>query len=215
MFTLRNSRGKEKKIIYCFAIVFSNILLFTPSPSMFWLCLVHCPVSSFPFSNLSTLIHHWIVIYLLKIFFLFSACWRKYYKHWQLGLFITTLVLLLKLYWFTVAILGPFSAHFQTHFRLIFVYLAEEQIKGRRSLNSNHHLVDFSHALLGRESGQPPAQRANVAAIKSTRLVANANRPKGISAFPVSPYHITKTTKPATFSYTKPATVFLYTPLTI
>ena len=89
----------------------------------------------------------------------------------------------------------------------------------RRSLNSNHHLVDFPHALLGRESGQPPAQRANVAlipaAIKSTRLVANANRPSGISAFPVSPYHTTKTTKPATFSYTKPATVFLYTQLTI
>ena len=92
-------------------------------------------------------------------------------------------------------------------------------VGSRRSLNSNHHLVDFSHALLGWESGQPPAQRANVAlipaAIKSTRLVANANRPEGISAFPVSPYHTTKTIKPATFSYTKPATVFLYTQLTI
>ena len=37
----------------------------------------------------------------------------------------------------------------------------------------------------------PSAQRANGAlipvAIKSTRLVANANRPEGISAFPVSP----------------------------
>ena len=31
---------------------------------------------------------------------------------------------------FTVAILGPFSAHFQTHFRLIFVCLAEKQTKG-------------------------------------------------------------------------------------
>jgi hypothetical protein len=31
---------------------------------------------------------------------------------------------------FTVAILGPFLAHFQTHFRLIFVYLAEKQTKG-------------------------------------------------------------------------------------
>ena len=30
---------------------------------------------------------------------------------------------------FTVAILGPFSAHFQTHFRLIFMYLAEKQTK--------------------------------------------------------------------------------------
>ena len=30
---------------------------------------------------------------------------------------------------FTVAILGAFSAHFQTHFRLIFMYLAEKQIK--------------------------------------------------------------------------------------
>ena len=29
-----------------------------------------------------------------------------------------------------VAILGPFSAHFQTHFQLIFVYLAEKQTKG-------------------------------------------------------------------------------------
>ena len=31
---------------------------------------------------------------------------------------------------FTVAILGSFSVHFQTHFQLIFVYLAEEQTKG-------------------------------------------------------------------------------------
>ena len=31
---------------------------------------------------------------------------------------------------FTVAILGPFSAHFQTHFGLIFVCLAEKQTKG-------------------------------------------------------------------------------------
>ena len=30
---------------------------------------------------------------------------------------------------FTVAILGPFSAHFQTHFWAIFEYLAEEQTK--------------------------------------------------------------------------------------
>ena len=30
---------------------------------------------------------------------------------------------------FTVAILEPFSAHFQSHFWLIFVYLAEEQTK--------------------------------------------------------------------------------------
>ena len=103
--------------------------------------------------------------------------------------------------------------------RWVATSMADEMLEHRRSLNSNHHLVYFSHALLGRESGQPPAQRANVAlipaAIKSTRLVANANRPEGISAFPVSPYHTTKTTKPATFSYTKPATVFLYTPLTI
>ena len=34
-----------------------------------------------------------------------------------------------------VAILGPFSAHFQTHFRLIFVYLAEKQIKGNEKYN--------------------------------------------------------------------------------
>ena len=33
---------------------------------------------------------------------------------------------------FMVAILGPFSAHFQTHFRLIFVYLAEKQTKGNQ-----------------------------------------------------------------------------------
>jgi hypothetical protein len=31
---------------------------------------------------------------------------------------------------FTVAILGPFSGHFQTHFRVIFEYLAEKQTKG-------------------------------------------------------------------------------------
>ena len=37
---------------------------------------------------------------------------------------------LLSLGLFTVAILGPFSAHFQTHFWLIFVYLAEKQTKG-------------------------------------------------------------------------------------
>ena len=178
---------------------------------MFWLCLIHRPVSSFRFSNLSTLIHHWIVIYLLKIFFLFSACWRKYYKHWQLGLFITTLVLLLKLYWFTVAILGPFSAHFQTHFRLIFVYLAEEQIKGRRSLNSNHHLVDFSHALLGRVVSHPHREPMLLPLSRH----ASSQTPTDPKAFLPSQCHTTKTTKPATFSYTKPATVFLYTPLTI
>ena len=64
----------------------------------------------------------------------------------------------------------------------------------------------FPH-FVGEENGQPPAQRANVAlipaAIKPTRLVANINQPEGISAFPVSPYHTTKSTKPATFSYTK------------
>ena len=91
----------------------------------------------------------------------------------------------------------------------------DEGSVNRRSLNSNHHLVDFSHALLGRESGQPPAQRANVAlmpaAIKSTRLVANANRPEGISAFPVSPYHTTKTTKPATLAIPHQPPYF-YTP---
>ena len=47
------------------------------------------------------------------------------------------------------------------------------------------------------ENGQPPTQRANVAlisaAIKSTRLVANANRPEGTPAFPVSPHHPSKT----------------------
>ena len=41
----------------------------------------------------------------------------------------------------------------------------------------------------------PSAQKAkgalSLAAIKSTRLVANPNRPEGISAFPVSPYHTT------------------------
>ena len=41
----------------------------------------------------------------------------------------------------------------------------------------------------------PSVQRANgaliLAAIKSTRLVANANRPEGIFAFPVSPYYHT------------------------
>ena len=31
---------------------------------------------------------------------------------------------------FTVAILEPFSGHFQTHFQVIFEYLAEEQTKG-------------------------------------------------------------------------------------
>ena len=31
---------------------------------------------------------------------------------------------------FTVAILGPFLGHFQTHFWAIFEYLAEEQTKG-------------------------------------------------------------------------------------
>ena len=53
-----------------------------------------------------------------------------------------------------------------------------------------------------------------VLSIKSTRLVANANRPEGISAFPVSPYHTTQKPKPSTLSYTKPATVF-YNPSTI
>ena len=32
-----------------------------------------------------------------------------------------------------VAILGPFLAHFQTHFWLIFMYLAEKQTKGNEN----------------------------------------------------------------------------------
>ena len=68
----------------------------------------------------------------------------------------------------------------------------------RRSLNLNHHLVEFFTTLCrGGENGQPSAQRAKgtliLATIKSTRLVANANRPEGTSAFPVSPYHTTQT----------------------
>ena len=50
-----------------------------------------------------------------------------------------------------------------------------------------------------------------LAAIKSTRLVANPNRPEGISTFPVSSYDTTnKYPNPFTFSslsYTKPATI--------
>ena len=65
--------------------------------------------------------------------------------------------------------------------------------KFRRSLNSEHYLVDFFPTL---HEGMRSIQRANgaliLAAIKSTRLVANANRPEGIFAFTVSPYHITK-----------------------
>ena len=57
--------------------------------------------------------------------------------------------------------------------------------------------ANSEHALWG--DGQPSAQRANgalvLAAIKSTRLVANANRPEGNYAFPVSPYHTTETTE--------------------
>ena len=62
--------------------------------------------------------------------------------------------------------------------------------KARRSLNSNHHLVKFFPCFVGGRMVMPSTQRANGAliltAIKSTRLVANANRPKGISAFSVS-----------------------------
>ena len=63
----------------------------------------------------------------------------------------------------------------------------------RRSLNSNHHLVDFFPRFVGGRMVMPSVQRANgaliLAAIKSTRLVANANRPEGIFAFSVSPYY--------------------------
>ena len=64
-----------------------------------------------------------------------------------------------------------------------------------RFLNSNHHLVDFFPRFVGGRMVMPSVQRANgaliLAAIKSTRLVANANRPEGIFAFPVSPYYHT------------------------
>ena len=56
----------------------------------------------------------------------------------------------------------------------------------------------FFPCFVGEESGQQPAQRANVAlipaAIKSSHLITNTNRPEGISAFPVSPYHQTHQT---------------------
>ena len=64
-----------------------------------------------------------------------------------------------------------------------------------RSLNLNHHLVDFFPRFGGGRMVMPSIQRANgaliLAAIKSTRPVANANRPEGIFAFPVSPYYHT------------------------
>ena len=63
--------------------------------------------------------------------------------------------------------------------------------QARHSLNSNHHLVDFFPGGMV----MPSVQRANgaliLAAIKSTRLVANANQPEGIFAFPVSSYYHT------------------------
>ena len=79
----------------------------------------------------------------------------------------------------------------------------------RRSLNSNHHLVKFFPRFVGGRMVMPSAQRAKgaliPAAIKSTRLVANADRPEGISAFPVSPilpHH--QPPKPSTTRYTNP-----------
>ena len=49
-----------------------------------------------------------------------SSLWRLEKPHFTFGIGAIGL--------FTVAILGSFSTHFQTHFWLIFVYLAEEQI---------------------------------------------------------------------------------------
>ena len=45
------------------------------------------------------------------------------------SLFLNTCLYITLIGLFTVAILGPFSAHFQTHFWLIFMYLAEKQTK--------------------------------------------------------------------------------------
>ena len=58
-------------------------------------------------------------------------------------------------------------------------------------------------------------QRANgalmLAAIKSTRLVANANRPEGIFTFPVSPYyHTTENHISPPRCYTNPVPPELY-----
>ena len=77
-----------------------------------------------------------------------------------------------------------------------------------------HHLVRFFPRFVGGRMVSHTHGETMVLSIKSTRLVANANRPEGISAFPVSPYHTTQKPKPSTLSYTKPATVF-YNPSTI
>ena len=67
--------------------------------------------------------------------------------------------------------------------------------------------------LCGGRMVMPSAQRAIGAliltAIKSTRLVANANRPEGISAFSVSPIlpHY-QPPKPSTTRYTNPVTPY-------
>ena len=59
---------------------------------------------------------------------------------------------------------------------------------------SNHHLGKFSHALWRAWRMVRDSQNGALtfAAIKSTRLVANLNRPEGTCALPVSPYHTTK-----------------------
>jgi hypothetical protein len=57
----------------------------------------------------------------------------------------------------------------------------------------------FSHALLGGRMVSHPYREPMMLSCllyhKSTRLVANANRPEGISVFLESPYHTTKTTQ--------------------
>ena len=62
----------------------------------------------------------------------------------------------------------------------------------RRSLNSNHHLVEFFPRFLGRPRELSATRTESqccshtLAATKSTRLVANANRPEGVFAFSVT-----------------------------
>ena len=89
----------------------------------------------------------------------------------------------------------------------------------RRSLNSNHHLVKFFPRFVGGRMVSHPHREPKVLSFLLP-LSRHASSPllptRKHLCFPsVTLPHHQKPPKPSTSSYTKPATVFTYTPLTI
>ena len=113
---------------------------------------------------------------------------------------------------------SAWRSHLGFWFFPLCVSLRSQKVLRKRSLNSNHHLVEFFHVLWEGENGQPHGQRANVALIlwlPFSRL-ASSQTPTDPKASLLSQCHPTPPPHHQpnpTYSYTKPATAIHWHPV--